>query len=58
MKHAFVRLALITGLAVAVLSAVGGGSKLAVQHLGGNSTVHIVAVQHLGELPAVQHLGE
>ncbi len=61
MKRIIVRLALIAGLGVAVLSAVGGGATLAVQHINGNdsSAVRIVAVQHINDAtvtPDVQHI--
>jgi len=59
MKRALVRLALIAGLGVAALSAVGGGAKLATQHINGNSAVHIVATQHInGNVvrPDTQHI--
>ncbi len=60
MKRALVRLALIAGLGLAALSAAAGGAKLATQHLGGGSSVHIVATQHLGGdtvATDTQHLG-
>lgn len=59
MKRALVRLALIAGLGVAALSAVGGGSRLAIQHINGTSSVHIVAIQHINGatvVPDIQHI--
>jgi len=59
MKRTLIRLALIAGLGGAALSAVGGGAKLATQHINGSGAVRIVATQHINSVtvaPATQHI--
>ncbi len=59
MKRIISRIAIVVGLATAVaFGAAHGGARLAVQHIGEGATTHIVAVQHIGETPSVQHIGE
>ena len=58
MTRTLTRLAVAAAVAAAIAVGSQGGAKLAVQHINGTSSVHIVAVQHINGArvaPDVQH---